>query len=219
MARGAATVVALYFLVGVAVAAKCIEFNVVTERGPGGCAECSADAQRCLKCVEGFGWIMKKDGTCKECTPWCTDCLNETNCKVCAPGYRRMFDGRCEACTDPACEVCTLTRGVCEKCYGSYGLCPKAVGFCTECAGGYVSVVGKCQPCKVADCQQCLARDPKKCTACYSYAGGVDAGTGKCRPCKVAACIKCASNYASCGICESGYNRVRQGAVYICKKP
>lgn len=43
-------------LTAVATAAKCIELNEVTERGPGGCAECSADATRCaalllLECV------------------------------------------------------------------------------------------------------------------------------------------------------------------------
>ena len=46
--------------------------------------------------------------------------------------------------------------------------------------------------CKAADCQRCLPRDPKRCTACFSYAGGVDLATGGCKVRRIVALCCCA---------------------------
>ena len=69
---------------------------------------------------------------CQKCTS-----TSSNQCSACEEGYR-VNNGKCDPCSDPACNLCSTAVDKCSACIEHYGLNN-----------------GKCVKCKDPNCKKC----------------------------------------------------------------
>ena len=81
------------------------------------CKSCSSVGV-CSSCIDGYYLNSSK---CSKCSTTCLTCNNPSTCTSCAIGSRLNTTSKCQLCSLPFCEICSMLD-VCQQCIPSYYL-------------------------------------------------------------------------------------------------